>query len=187
MEPTMRAARLDKSVVIQGKNITLRAAVPSDAPFVFALRQDTAKTRFLNPVQGDLQGQQDWLARCHADPEQLYFVICTHAMQPLGLVRLYDPQGDSIAWGSWLIQDGAPHTTAVESALLVYRHVLSLGYQHCHFDVRIGNDSVIRFHRGFGATEVRRTDTDIYFTIGADAILAALHKFRRHLPMEPQP
>lgn len=177
----------DKSVQIQGKNVLLRAAVPSDADFVFALRSNAAKTRHLHALQGDVDDQRAWLARSHADPAQLYLVICTHGGERLGLVRLYDPQGESFCWGSWLIQDGAPSATAIESALLVYRHALQLGYQRSHFDVRIGNDSVIRFHTGFGAIETRRSATDIYFTIGIDAIHAALRKFRRYLPTESLP
>lgn len=183
----MSVLPFDKSVRLQGKSIVLRAATPEDAEFVLALRSDPAKTRFLQPVQAELQAQRDWLARSYADPQQLYCVICAPDGERLGLVRLYDPQGDSFCWGSWLIQDGAPHTTAIESALLVYRHALQLGYQRSHFDVRIGNHSVIRFHTAFGARDTRRTATDLYFTIDRQAIDAALHRFRRYLPTESQP
>ncbi|WP_326538933.1 GNAT family N-acetyltransferase [Pseudorhodoferax sp.] len=183
----MSPAPFDKSVRLQGRNILLRAATPDDADFVLALRSDAAKTRFLQPVQADLQAQRDWLAKSHADPRQLYCVICTPDGERLGLVRLYDPQGDSICWGSWLIKDGAPASTAIESALLVYLHALALGYRRSHFDVRIGNDSVIRFHTGFGAVEQRRSEQDIYFSIGEDAIRAALHKYRRYLPAGAMP
>lgn len=183
----MTPAPFDKSRTLRGRTVLLRAATPDDADFVLALRSDAAKTRFLQPVQADLQAQRDWLARSHADPQQLYCVICAHDGTRLGLVRLYDPQGDSICWGSWLIQDGAPASTAIESALLVYLHALALGYRRSHFDVRIGNDSVVRFHTGFGAVETHRTDKDIYFSIGEDAIRAALHKFRRYLPAETTP
>lgn len=177
----------DKSVRLQGRSISMRAATPDDADFVLALRSDATKTRFLQPVQGDLQAQRDWLVRSHADPRQLYCVICGHDGERLGLVRLYDPQGDSICWGSWLIRDGAPSSTAIESALLVYRHALALGYRRSHFDVRIGNDSVLRFHTGFGAVETHRTERDIHFGIGEEAIRAALHKYRRYLPAGATP
>ncbi len=177
----------DKSVRLEGRSIHLRAATPDDAGFVLALRSDTTRTRHLHAVQPDLQAQRDWIARAHADPLQLYCVICAAGDEALGLVRLYDPQGDSICWGSWLIRDGAPASTAIESALLVYLHALERGYRRSHFDVRIGNDRVIRFHTGFGATEVRRTEQDIFFTIGEDAIRAALHKYRRYLPAGAMP
>jgi len=171
----------DKSVHVQGKSIVLRAATPDDAWFVFSLR-NAAKARFLNPTQGDVETQKAWLAGCHADPMQIYFAICSHAMEPLGLVRIYDLRGDSFCWGSWLIQEGAPPSTAIESALLVYCFALDHGFTRSHFDVRIGNDKVIRFHQGFGAVEVRRDETDVYFEIGREAIEASLHKFRRYLP-----
>ena len=183
----MTPAPFDKSVRLQGRSIVLRAATPDDADFVLALRSDAARTRFLHPVQADLQAQRDWLAMSHADPRQFYGVICAHDGDRLGLVRMYDPQGDSICWGSWLIREGAPAATAIESALLVYLHAFERGYRRSHFDVRIGNDAVVRFHTGFGAVEVRRTEKDIYFSIGEDAIRAALHKYRRYLPAGAMP
>lgn len=177
----------DKSHRLLGKSVSLRAATPEDAEFVLALRTDAAKTRFLNPVQDDLQAQRDWLDRSYADPWELYCVICDPQGTALGLVRLYDPQGDSICWGSWLMRDDAPATAAIEAALLVYLHALERGYQRSHFDVRIGNDSVLRFHEAFGARELRRDAQNIHFTIDATAIRAALHKYRRHLPPRALP
>jgi hypothetical protein len=51
---------------------------------------------------------------------EYYFVIESKQHEDLGLVRVYDLQLNSFCWGSWLIKDGAPQTTAIQSALLVY-------------------------------------------------------------------
>src|ERR1700675_1404808 len=118
MSATLALIRpFDKTVVVRGKRIQLRAATPADAAFVFAMRRDAAKSRFLNTVQGTFDDQRAWLARCHVDPSQLYFVIESRGSEsrdcdPLGLVRLYDPQGASVCWGSWLIRESAPGSTA---------------------------------------------------------------------------
>ncbi len=172
----------NKTDTVTGKNIYLRAATGADAAFVFDMRSNEAKSRYLNKIEGTVADQQAWLEKSYADPGQFYFVISSIADEPLGLVRLYDQQGDSFCWGSWLIKPGAPSMTAIESALLVYQYALAQGFTKSHFDVRIGNDSVIHFHQKFGAVETGRTDKDIFFSIGEDDIRKSMQKFRKFLP-----
>lgn len=175
--------RFDKSVLVAGRNLVLRAATPADAAFAHALRSNERKTAFLNPIQGTVADQAAWLASCHADPHQIYFVIEGRDAGPLGLVRIYDQRGDSFCWGSWIIRDGAPASAAIESALLLYRYALdAAGFARSHFDVRIGNDKVIDFHRKLGAVETGRDALDVHFAIDAAAIRAALAKYRKYLP-----
>ena len=172
----------NKTDIVSGKSIYLRAATRADAGFVFEMRSNTSKSVYLNQIQGTIADQEAWLDKSYADPYQFYFVISSLAGEPLGLVRLYDQQGDSFCWGSWLIRPGAPSSTAIESALLVYQFALVQGFTRSHFDVRIGNNSVINFHQKFGAVETSRTGKDIYFTIPEAAIRQSMQKFRKFLP-----
>jgi hypothetical protein len=179
-DSTMRS--FDKSQPTRGKNIVLRAATPDDAQFVLSLRSNVDKTRHLNPIAADIEAQRCWLAASYADPQQIYFVICSQTAEPLGLVRIYDPRGDSFCWGSWLIRDGAPSSTAIESALMVYKYALAHGFTSSHFDVRIGNKKVINFHQVFGAVEIRRDTRDVFFEVRLEAINAAFIRYRKYLP-----
>ena len=52
----------DKSYVVNGKNILLRAATPNDAPFVYQMRTNDKKTTFLNKINGGIEEQKQWLA-----------------------------------------------------------------------------------------------------------------------------
>ena len=56
-------------------------------------------------------------------------------------------KNESFCWGSWLIKEDAPKTTAIESSLQIYE----FGFYSLGFDVRKGNDKVIAFHQRFGA------------------------------------
>lgn len=172
----------DKKDVVNGRSIYLRAATSEDAAFVFETRSDEMKSRYLNKIQGTIADQAAWLEKSYADPYQFYFVICSLAHEPLGLVRLYDQQGDSFCWGSWLIKRGAPSSTAIESALLVYQFALGQGFTQSHFEVSAGNDSVINFHQKFGAVETGREGQDIRFRIELPAIQQSMQKFRKFLP-----
>lgn len=175
----------DKSILVNGKNIYLKVATPEDAAFVLDMRSNQKKTMFLHRVIGGIEEQRQWLKRCYDDPYQIYFVIMSKANEQLGLVRIYDQKEDSFCWGSWLIKEGAPSYAAIESALLIYKYALNImGFKKSHFDVRIGNDKVIDFHKRFGAIEVGRDHQDIFFEISNQAICDSLTKFQKYLPIE---
>lgn len=166
-----------------GKNIMLRAATADDAPFVYQMRTNNKKTTFLNKIEGGVEEQRRWLVNCHADPYQIYFVIASKDNIPLGLVRIYDQKNDSFCWGSWLVKEDAPPSTAIESALILYRYAVDIiGFKKSHFDVRIGNDKVINFHKNFGAIEINRDSQDIFFEITAESISKSISKYKKYLP-----
>lgn len=170
---------------IQGKNINLRPAEVKDAEFILELRMQAHKAQFLSHVENNLKKQQAWL-KAYKDKEQAraeyYFVIESKQAEQLGLVRVYDLQPDSFCWGSWLIKDNAPTTTAIESALLVYEFGFGeLSYKKAHFDVRKGNERVIAFHKRFGATVVEEGELNIYFNYPLESYLKIKQKYRRYL------
>jgi RimJ/RimL family protein N-acetyltransferase len=173
--------RLRKAARITGRRLVLRDAGEADAAFIHALRTDSDKAQHLSAVSDRLQDQVDWLRRYAGDEDQAYFVIEDDG-GPVGTVRLYDARGDSFCWGSWIIRDGAPASHAFESALIVYRYALSLGFNASHFDVRRANQSVWRFHERFGARRVGETADDYLYTIDRAAILASLERYARYLP-----
>jgi RimJ/RimL family protein N-acetyltransferase len=170
---------------IQGKNINLRPARLENAEFILGLRLQQHKTQYLSPVENDLAKQKIWLAAYKQKEIQgleYYFVIETKQHENLGLVRIYDLQPDSFCWGSWLIKDGAPQTTAIESALLVYEFGFGeLGYKQAHFDVRKGNERVIAFHQRFGAKITHQDELNYYFNYQVEDYLNIKNRYRRYL------
>ena len=72
-------------------------------------------------------------------------------------------QKRSFCWGSWIIKDGAPKTTAIESALQIYEFGFrKQSFDMSHFDVRKGN-KVIAFHKRFGAKIIGEDELNYYF------------------------
>jgi len=170
---------------IRGKNINLRPARVGDAEFILDLRLQQHKTQYLSPVENNLTKQKAWL-RAYEEKEGLgleyYFVIESKQHENLGLVRVYDLQPDSFCWGSWLIKDGAPKTTAIESAVLVYEFGFGdLGYKQAHFDVRKGNARVIAFHKRFGAIITDEDALNYYFNYPDVSYLKIKQKYKRYL------
>ena len=136
-----------------GKSVSLRLVEHKDAAFILGLRLDPIKGKHLSHTKNNLDDQIKFIKTSLEDYGQYYFIIVDNALgNPLGTVRLYDFQGDSFCWGSWIVADNAPSSTALQSALLVYDFAFyALHFKKSHFDVRKGNSKVLNFHTRMGA------------------------------------
>ncbi len=179
----MSAPTLRKVDRIQGRTLVLRNAGVADAAFILGLRTDERKARHLSRTPPSLSEQVAWLERYRCSTGEAYFIIETTGGVPLGTVRLYDAQGDSFCWGSWILKDGAPSSAAIESALMVYAYALdTLGFRCTHFQVQRENERVWAFHERFGAVRVGQDDTEFRYTLSNAAIRASMQRYRRFLP-----
>jgi len=172
-------------MIIYGKNINMRIVEMEDAPFVYTMRQDASKTRYLSKVIGTVDDQKAWIKRYKQREEQnkeFYFVAESKDGEKLGLVRMYDFKDDSFCWGSWLIKEHAPKSTAIESALQIYEFgFYGLGFEKSHFDVQKGNDKVIAFHQRFGAKVVSEDELDYFFNFEKSDYEVSKEKYKRYL------
>lgn len=170
---------------IQGKNINLRVAEVNDAAFILQLRRLEHKNKFLSKVDNDLKKQKDWLGKYKVREKQgleYYFIIESKLGEMLGLVRIYDLKNDSFCWGSWLIKDNAPKTTAIESAIQVYEFGFAkLGFKQSHFYVRKDNKKVIAFHLRFGAEQVNEDELNYYFIFQESTYQDTRKKYKKFL------
>jgi hypothetical protein len=172
---------LVKAAKVIGKNVVFRNANKEDAKFILQLRTDPAKGKYLSATNADLDAQTAWLERYGSDNSQIYFIIEDRNGVPYGTIRIYDVQGDSFCWGSWILRDGRPSGFAVESAVLIYQFALSLGFKKSHFDVRKENTSVWEFHERFGALRIEERDEDYIYEISYDAIKNSFDKYKKYI------
>lgn len=168
---------------VEGNTLAFRDADATDAEFILSLRTDAVKSKYLSQTSAVLSDQVSWLEGYANRSNEAYFIIETLSGERLGTVRLYDGRGDSFCWGSWIVKDGAPRSTAVESALMVYAYAIDiLGYTNCHFDVRKDNERVCQFHERFGAERTGETQLDYLYTLTGEAIAQARKHLSRFLP-----
>lgn len=181
----MSGPQIRKAALLRGRTIRFRDATVEDAGFILGLRTDAEKSRHLSSVSGRLDDQRDWLRRYAEGSGQAYFIIEDAEGGPLGTVRLYDAQGDSFCWGSWILAGDAP-AAAIESALLVYAYAIDvLGFRAAHFQVNRGNERVWAFHERFGAVRVAEDELEYRYTLSLDAIAASRKRYGRYLPLSP--
>jgi len=170
-----------KAAFVVGKTLSFRNATVFDAAFILSLRTDVEKSRYLSAVSGDLEEQQTWLESYAHAQDQAYFIIEFNNTQ-IGTVRLYDPQGESFCWGSWILHSSRPSHAALESALMVYAYAVDhLGFTSAHFDVRKGNERVWQFHERFGAHRISESSLDFFYRIDGQAIADTRERYKRFL------
>lgn len=168
---------------VRGKSIFLREVTVEDAQFILDLRTDEDKGRHLSATTGDVEAQRAFIRKYQQSTTDFYFIISDWTGQAQGTIRIYDIQGDSFCWGSWIMARGAPASAALESALLIYDFAFfSLHYARSHFDVRKQNERVVDFHKRFGAQIVSEDELNYYFRYSREDYLRTREKYRRYLP-----
>lgn len=172
-------------IELKSKSIKFRLIEQSDAEFVLSLRLDNKYNSFLSKVGADLEAQRKWISEYKKDEEsglQYYFIIERNDGTPCGTVRLYDFNGDSFCWGSWILNEDKTKYSALESAFLVYQHGFeNLNFKKCHFEVMKENRQVIAFHKKLGAIETGEDDLHFYFEIFPENIASMKKRFARFL------
>lgn len=177
--------RLRKAKRIVGKRLVFRDARLDDAMFILKLRTDANKAKHLSFTPDDIALQERWLETYTISNDQAYFIIQDLAGEPLGTIRLYDPQENSFCWGSWILKEGSPSYAAIESALIVYSYAIGhLGFEQAHFDIRKENTHVWQFHERFGAELINETDQDRLYVLRKSNILESQKRYRKFLPQD---
>ena len=166
-----------------GKTVYLREVSVNDADFIFRLRSDKNKSKYLSEISNQLIDQINFIENYKKSIVDYYFIISDHNSNNLGTVRIYDIKDDSFCWGSWIIVDGTASTVGIESALLIYDFAFySLHFKKSHFDVRKSNLSVINFHKRFGAKIISEDNENFYFSYSLEDYKIAINKFLKFIP-----
>jgi len=176
--------KVKKADRIVGKNLTFRNACVADAEFIYSLRKDEEKSRHLSKITDGVDAQVKWLESYAVKADEAYFIIESSEVggAPLGTVRLYDAQGDSFCWGSWVLVSGAPSNAAIESALIVYEYAVKhLGFKKAHFQVHSQNEGVWKFHERFGAMRLAEDAGQIHYSLAYEDIVSSIARYRRYL------
>ena len=153
---------------IEGPNLVLRLIEPADAGYVHGLRTDPAYNTHLSEVRGSIEDQRRWIEAYkvrEAEGKEFYYIIVRYDGRCCGTVRLYEIEGDSFTWGSWILDRNKPPKAALESAVLSFGAGFQLtGAELAKVDVRVRNTHAQAFYIRLGMTETHRTDQDIFYT-----------------------
>lgn len=167
---------------IVGKKLSLRNVDLGDAQFIVDLRIDPSKSKYLNQTSANIKYQNEWIRSYQSSDNQAYFII-ENGGEKIGTLRIYDPCEYSFCWGSWILKAGSPWDAAIESALMAYAYAIDvLKFKEAHFDVRKENVAVWKFHESFGATRVRESEEDFFYTLDNKSIEISRKRYKNFLP-----
>jgi RimJ/RimL family protein N-acetyltransferase len=181
LPPKKRQFATDRwSCVAEVDGVKLRLAEPDDAEFILGLRLNPLRNKHLSRVENDIDAQKAWLNNYknrEKAGDEFYFIIRNNG-GAVGTLRIYDFRGPSFCWGSWIITPGLSTRIALASVYLVYKLAFDiLGFQSSHFDVRIDNVSVNRFHQRMGAVLTSSDDANNYYTILKESVVDYFLKY----------
>ncbi|MBN3217260.1 GNAT family N-acetyltransferase [Pectobacterium polaris] len=173
---------------ISSKTIKLSLAKLSDSDFIFSLRINEKLNKYISSFSGSVEDQYKWLedykARERNEREFYYVIRRNDSDLPIGTVRLYDfiEDSNSFCWGSWVINEKKTSSSAIESALLVYKIGFEhLGFSGSHFFVDKKNTSVVDFHKKSGAILLGEDDINFFFNYTPDLYNSLKEKYKKFL------
>lgn len=171
--------------LVRGKYVKLRLVELEDAQFIVSLRNYAKSQKFLSSTSTSIEAQEQWMRDYKLREKQgieFYYMIQLHDDTLVGLIRLYDLKADIFSGGSWIIAPGYPHHIAVETVLLLYDLCFDqLGYEKILLQVVKENQSVIRFHKRFGAIVDHEDEKCVYLINTYQTMQGPREKFRKWL------
>ena len=145
------------SVIVDGAAYRLRPVELEDAAFIYELRRDSWRNRYLHRGAPNVAAQQRWIQDDFARPGDYYFLIEARGSgRREGTAGIYnlDPLRRAAEWGRWVVRPGS--LAAVESTCLIYRaafEILHLDSIYCRTIEE--NSAALAFHDSFGLERCR--------------------------------
>jgi len=165
-------------------NVILTLVTKEDAEFILSLRENQYLNKFISSTSSNLDKQMKWIVNyknrenCYTE---FYFILRDKKNTPFGTVRLYDFKNGSFCWGSWIVYNNAPIYFGIESAISIYELAFNiLNFSKSHFDVRRGNEKVIKFHKRMGAQIINSDELNIYFEYSKSNYIKIKNKYGKY-------
>ncbi|MDX1950168.1 MAG: hypothetical protein SFT90_06695 [Rickettsiales bacterium] len=167
---------------ISGKNINLRDIELEDAEFIYNLRLNYGKSRFISKIEADITKQIDFIKKYKQENKDFYFIIEDKNNNNLGTVRIYNIEGQQFCWGSWITIPNAPIFTAIESALLIYKFAFFIkNFSLTKFDVRKENFRVNEFHQRMGSKIYDEDELNYYYIFTKEDFIGIMPKYKKFI------
>jgi RimJ/RimL family protein N-acetyltransferase len=137
---------------LDGEAFAIRPVALEDARFIWELRKDPERSRYLHPVKGGVSALVDWMKAYFDRPDDYYFMVeRLRDGRAEGTVGLYgvDHMGHCAEWGRWVLRRDS--LAAIESALLIYRFGFDrMGLEEIYCRTVAANRHVVRLHQSLG-------------------------------------
>lgn len=162
-------AKLTSNFELNRYGIQCRFVNESDAEFIVSLRSDTRLGQFLHASDGNIKKQVEWTYEYKKREKEgidYYFMFLVDG-ERIGVHRIYNINWDrlSFTYGSWICKAGIPIQHIALTDYITEEIAFDiLGLKINLYDVRKGNNKVLRFHREIvNSIQYGETDLDYLF------------------------
>jgi len=151
-----------------------------DAEFILDLRTDPELSKFLNATEYDINKQIEWIKNYkikEANGQEHYFLMEVEDNK-LGVYRIYDIKDDSVTYGSWLFKPSNEYKAPIVMDIFIKDFIFNnLRKNILFFDVRKGNNKVLRYHSFFNPQKIGEDELKFYFKIEKENYFKIREKF----------
>lgn len=158
--------------MIKSKNIKLELVDENDAKMILKLRNNPNLNKFISKTDSSVEKQKEWIReykKREKEGRDYYFSIRKVIDDEiLGYVRVYDidKHNKTCEWGSWVMKEDKPASSALESIILIYDFIFNtLKIEKAFQAVMKGNRKVILFHKAYGVKKISDDEKFEYFVL----------------------
>lgn len=168
-----------------GPNLRLTLVELEDVEYIQTVRTDPNLNKYLSETLGTEEDQKKWVQSYkHRESAgtELYYVIKRHDGISCGLVRLYEINLHSFAWGSWILDHNKTEKAAWESSILS----LQIGFELlqlelCKIEVRKDNHKARSIYDRLGMKTVGSDDFKFFLEYRRKDFQIALSKWNSRI------
>ena len=152
-------------------SLNVREINEGDAEYIYGLRTDERYSRYLSNVSEGVDAQTRYIKQYLTDSKvertSCYFILENKQTGlRCGTVRVYNFDGDTFEWGSWILDENRSRYAAMDTVILVYEYGFNvLGFAKSEFEVNKNNVKVISYHQKSGAELIGEDETNFYFRV----------------------
>jgi len=140
------------NIEIEGWGVRMRPVEFVDAEFIVQMRRAPFAKRWLNDTDPDVTKQIAWIERYYERPDDYYFCVEAPSGVRVGMIGLYNIEGQSAEIGRLFITPGVP--AAAATTLLTNTLAFdTFNMKILHWEVMADNTKVLSFHKRYGARE----------------------------------
>ena len=169
--------KLRESFEMDRFGLHFRFVKEEDAEFIIQLRTDKQLNQYINNTSSDIEAQKNWI-RMYKQREREgidYYFIVYYKLEPCGLFRIYNITKESFTSGSWIFKRSCDFRIPILADIAIVSLAYKLFPEKNHvFDVRKGNNKVIKYHKSFNPVLIKEDELNYYYMLPRDNFYKAM-------------
>ncbi|AVM52304.1 GNAT family N-acetyltransferase [Bacteroides zoogleoformans] len=142
---------IEKDFTYEKYGLHARLVEESDAEFIFRLRSDATRSKYIHDIEGGVENQVEWIRNYKKREEEgtdYYFIFYRDEI-PVGLNRIYSIHDRTYTGGSWVMAPEASMEEVIACPIMMREIAFEVcgmefedDYDACHVD----NKKVIKYN-----------------------------------------